>query len=81
MIAIQVGNGVELDTVGRQFETYRWRPRGVTWDLFPNSLMKLRRTSAFFSWGQGLKTFTIKVLNLRVAARAYRSLRHTRDRT
>ena len=37
---IQVGNGIELDTVGRQFETYRWRPCGVTWipgTLFSNS--------------------------------------------
>ena len=31
---VQVGNGIELDTVGRQFESYRWRPCGVT---VPNS--------------------------------------------
>ena len=24
-----------LDTVGRQFELYRWRPCGVTWDFGP----------------------------------------------
>ena len=34
---VQVGEGIELDTVGRQFEPYRWRPCGVTWDSFPNS--------------------------------------------
>ena len=37
---VQVGNGIEPDTVGRQFEPYRWRPCGVTWILwilFPNS--------------------------------------------
>ena len=26
----QVGNDIELDTVGCQFEPYRWRPCGVT---------------------------------------------------
>ena len=31
----QVGNGIELDTVGRQFEPYLWRPCGVTWDVVP----------------------------------------------
>ena len=32
---VQVGNGIELDTVGRQFEPYRWRPCGVAWDVVP----------------------------------------------
>ena len=32
---VQVGNGIELDTVGCQFEPYRWRPCGVTWDVVP----------------------------------------------
>ena len=32
---VKVGNGIELDTVGRQFEPYRWRPCGVTWDFGP----------------------------------------------
>ena len=32
---VQVGNDIELDTVGRQFEPYRWRPCGVTWDAVP----------------------------------------------
>ena len=49
---VQVGNGIELDTVGRQFEPYRWRPCGVTWDVVPDSrtvvVLKLLRTSAFF---------------------------------
>ena len=36
---------VELDTVGRQFEPYRWHPCGVTWDAVPEQswLLKLRR--------------------------------------
>ena len=32
---VQVGNDIELDTVGRQFQPYRWRPCGLTgrtWD-------------------------------------------------
>ena len=34
---VQVGNGIELDTVGLQFEPYPWRPCGVTvtWDVVP----------------------------------------------
>ena len=32
---VQVGNGIELDTVGRQFESYLWRPCDVTWDVVP----------------------------------------------
>ena len=32
---VQVGNCIELDTVGRLFEPYRWRPCGVTWDFGP----------------------------------------------
>ena len=32
---VQVGNGIKLDTVGRQFEPYRWRPCSVTWDVVP----------------------------------------------
>ena len=27
---VQVGNGIELEAVGLQFEPYRWRPCGVT---------------------------------------------------
>ena len=29
---VQVGNGIELEAVGLQFEPYQWRPCGVTWD-------------------------------------------------
>ena len=29
---VQVGNGIELEAVGLQFEPYLWRPCGVTWD-------------------------------------------------
>ena len=31
----QVGNDIELDTVGRQFEPYLWRLCGVTWSAVP----------------------------------------------
>ena len=31
-----LGNDIELDTVGRQFEPYQWRP--VTWDSVPEQL-------------------------------------------
>ena len=44
---VQVGNGIELEAVGLQFESYRWRPCGVTWDLSQTVVViKLRRTSA-----------------------------------
>ena len=33
---VQVGNGIELEAVGLQFESYRWRPCGVTWDSCAN---------------------------------------------
>ena len=32
---VKVSNGIELDTVGRQFKLYLWRPCGVTWDVVP----------------------------------------------
>ena len=31
-VIVQVGNGIDLEAVGLQFEPYRWRPCGVTWD-------------------------------------------------
>ena len=44
---VQVGNGIELEAVGLQFEPYRWRPCGVTWDSSRTVVvLKLRRTSA-----------------------------------
>ena len=49
---VQVGNGIELEAVGFQFEPYRdrdwWRPAGVTWHSFRTAvvIIKLRRTSA-----------------------------------
>ena len=44
---VQVGNGIELETVGLQFEPYRWRHCGVTWDSSRTVVViKLRRTSA-----------------------------------
>ena len=35
MISTQVGNSIELDTIGSQFEPYLWRVCGVTWDVNP----------------------------------------------
>ena len=44
---VQVGNGIELEAVGFQFEPYRWRPCGVTWDSSRTVVvLKLRRTSS-----------------------------------
>ena len=44
---VTVGNGIELEAVGLQFEPYRWRPFGVTWDSSQTVVViKLRRTSA-----------------------------------
>ena len=40
-------NGIELEAVGLQFEPYRWRPCGVTWDSSRTVVViKLLRTSA-----------------------------------
>ena len=42
---VQVGNGIELEAVGLQFEPYWWRPCGVTWDSSRTVVViKLRRT-------------------------------------
>ena len=44
---VQVGNGIELEAVGLQFEPYQWRPCGVTWDSSRTAVViKLLRTSA-----------------------------------
>ena len=44
---VQVGNGIELEAVGFQFEPYLWRPCGVTWESSRTVVViKLRRTSA-----------------------------------
>ena len=44
------GNGIELEAVGLQFEPYRWRPCGVTWDSSRTVVViKLLRTSALAS--------------------------------
>ena len=44
---VQVGKGIELEALGLQFEPYRWRPCGVTWDSSRTVVViKLRRTSA-----------------------------------
>ena len=42
---VQVGNGIELEAVGLQFEPYRWCPCGVIWDSSRTVVViKLRRT-------------------------------------
>ena len=44
---VQVGNGIELEAVGLQFEPYLWRPCSVTWDSSRTVVViKLLRTSA-----------------------------------
>ena len=53
---LTVGNGIELEAVGLQFEPYQWRPCGVTWDSSRTVVViKLRRTSA-------LPTFPPRIL-------------------
>ena len=49
---VQVGNGIELEAAGLQFEPYRWRPCGVTWDSSRTVVViKLRRlTSALLHY-------------------------------
>ena len=48
---VLVGNDIKLDTFGRQFEPYQWRPcvQVVTWDAVPEQtwLLKLRHKPAF----------------------------------
>ena len=40
-------NGIGLEAVGLQFEPYRWRPSGVTWDSSRTvAVIMLRRTPA-----------------------------------
>ena len=44
---VQVGNGIELEAVGLQFEPYWWLPCGVTWDSSRTVVViKLLQTSA-----------------------------------
>ena len=44
---VQVGNGIEPEAVGLQFEPYRWRPCGMTWDSSRTVVViKLLLTSA-----------------------------------
>ena len=44
---VQVGNGIELEAVGLQFEPYWWLPCGVTWDSSQTVVViKLLRTSS-----------------------------------
>ena len=43
---VQVGNGIELEAVGLQFEPYLWLPCGVTWDSSQTVVViKLLQTS------------------------------------
>ena len=47
MCLVQVGNGIELEAIGLQFEPYRWCPCGVTWDSSRTVVViKLLLTSA-----------------------------------
>ena len=47
MYLVQVGNGIELEAIGLQFEPYLWRPCGVTWDSsLTVVVIKLLQTSA-----------------------------------
>ena len=44
---VQVGNRIELEAVGFQFEPYQWRPCGVAWDSSRTVVViTLLRTSA-----------------------------------
>ena len=44
---VQVGNGIELEAIGLQFEPYQWCPCGVTWDWsLIVVVIKLLQTSA-----------------------------------
>ena len=51
---VQVGNGIELDTVGSLFEPYLWRPCGVTWDIVPEQQWSLLTVTVMlvrlYSW-------------------------------
>ena len=68
MCLVQVGNGIELEAVGLQFEPYRWRPCGVTWDSsWTVVVIKLRRTPALEA--DGLTPVLVIKLNA-VEARA-----------
>ena len=43
---VQVGNCIELEAIGLQFEPYQWLPCGVTWDSSRTVVViKLLRTS------------------------------------
>ena len=45
---VQVGNGIELETVGFQFEPNLWLPCGATWDsCWTVAVIKLLRTSIY----------------------------------
>ena len=49
LFLVQIGNGIELEAVGLQFEPYRWRPCCVTWDSSRTVVViKLWRTSALW---------------------------------
>ena len=47
IVLVQVGNGIDLEAVGLQFEPYQWLPCGVTWDSsLTVQVIKLWQTSA-----------------------------------
>ena len=47
---VQVGNDIELEAVGLQYEPHRWCPCGVTWD---SSRTVVVITSALVAVGNG----------------------------
>ena len=76
---VQVGNGIDLEAVGLQFEPYLWRPCGVTWDSSRTVVViKLRRTSALKDYlvkdviwkilfiGQYIITFLLKRMSYKI---------------
>ena len=67
-LPIQVSQCIELEAVGLQFEPYRWRPCGVTWDSSRTVVViKLLRTSALSTVQYiQIQTHTDKYLPIRI---------------
>ena len=61
--------------VSLQFEPYRWRPCGVTWDSSRTVVViKLRRTSALFTLASSCLEVQINMMRLRVRNSEYTKL-------
>ena len=64
---VQVGNGIELEAVGLQFEPYLWLPCVVTWDLSRTVVViKMLRTSALWARAQDDEMHPVKELSQRM---------------